>query len=83
MEALKSASRRSRAQRSAMQCFFQKDLETGLPAGKGITMVKSHFHDKGMVFGYVGAAHTGFVMAIVETRVRGEGRCIPGSASSD
>ncbi len=69
MEALKSASRRPRAWRSATQMepgvFLKKDLKTRLPAREGIAMVESHFHDEGMEFGNVQAVHTSLVMAIV------------------
>ena len=50
-----------------------QDLKTGLPAGEGITMVESHFHDMGMELSNAGAIHTDLVMSIVETRVRGGG----------
>jgi len=50
--------------------FLQRDLKTGLPVGEEIAMVESHFHEKGMEFGNVGAVQTGLVMPIVETRVR-------------
>jgi len=36
-------------------------------------MVESHFCDKGMELGYARAVHTGLVMSVMETRVRGGG----------
>jgi len=57
--------------------LLQKDLKTGLLAGKGIGMVESHFHDEGMEFGNAGAVHTGLVMSTVKIRVGVGGTFFP------
>ncbi len=49
--------------------FLQNDLNAGLPAGKGVSVFKGHFHDQGMEFNNARTVHSCLVVAIMETRV--------------